>query len=245
MDGMQKWSSWSGTPGFPDKKKITAAKSEKLTPIKIDKVDCFGYFQGSHGRYETFLDECDCVDFKRTKSPCKHIYRLAMELRLLGEDFKSDKSKIVIPKASDGYSLEKCIEIANALPEQSQQILYQHLGDIKQGIYQTAFISDDALKVLLDAKILYPADNIKLCLLSIGRNELNSRIDKFGVKYKKNMKNESLVDFCLGTFSEAQLCDVCNDRIAVALEDMFTTNRMGLYAHLHDKFAADEENFWM
>ena len=74
MDGMQKWSSWSGAPGFPDKKKNTAAKSEKLTPIKIDKVDCFGYFQGSHGRYETFLDECDFRKSQTETIPLANLY---------------------------------------------------------------------------------------------------------------------------------------------------------------------------
>ncbi len=33
-------------------KRIKSSLSAKLTPIKIDVEDCYGYFQGSHGRRE-------------------------------------------------------------------------------------------------------------------------------------------------------------------------------------------------
>lgn len=54
-------------------KRIKSAQSAKLTPIRIDTEDMYGYFQGSSGRYETFLDYCSCGDFIRSKLPCKHI----------------------------------------------------------------------------------------------------------------------------------------------------------------------------
>ena len=38
-------------------------------------------FQGSSGdQYAVSLADCDCADFARRQLPCKHIYRLALEL---------------------------------------------------------------------------------------------------------------------------------------------------------------------
>ena len=38
---------------------------------------------GSHGRYETFLDNCPCGDFIQNRVPCKHIYRIALNKGLI------------------------------------------------------------------------------------------------------------------------------------------------------------------
>ena len=56
---LKKWkSTWDSSIHESDfaAKRIKSAKSAKLTPVKIDPTDCYGYFQGTHGRYETFLD---------------------------------------------------------------------------------------------------------------------------------------------------------------------------------------------
>ena len=41
-------------------KRIQSAKTAKLTPIRINHDDFFGYFRGSSGNYETWLDTCNC-----------------------------------------------------------------------------------------------------------------------------------------------------------------------------------------
>lgn len=80
-------------------KRIKSAKSAKLTPVRINAEDMYGHFQGSHGRYETFLDTCPCGDFHRAHLPCKHIYRLAMELGILGNsDMQTDSLCIATPR---------------------------------------------------------------------------------------------------------------------------------------------------
>ena len=69
---LKKWkSTWDSSIHESDfaAKRIKSAKSAKLTPVKIDPTDCYGYFQGTHGRYETFLDYCPCGDFHRSKLP--------------------------------------------------------------------------------------------------------------------------------------------------------------------------------
>lgn len=75
------------------KKRIQSAKTAKLTPLKIDKEKAAGIFLGSNKEeYTTNLSACTCVDFKRNSKPCKHIYRLAIELGVMNETFSSYKN---------------------------------------------------------------------------------------------------------------------------------------------------------
>ena len=121
---LKKWkSTWDSSIHESDfaAKRIKSAKSAKLTPVKIDPTDCYGYFQGTHGRYETFLDYCPCGDFHRSKLPCKHIYRLAIELGLMNEEVKNDKNAIATPK-NERICLDHVIDIVENLSADAQQI---------------------------------------------------------------------------------------------------------------------------
>lgn len=115
------WSKGTHETEFAQKR-IKSAKSAKLTPIKIDTEDCYGYFQGSRGRYETFLDTCPCGDFIKNKIPCKHIYRLAIELGVLNETAETNSNAIPTPKGEKA-TLDEEIDIVESLSEQAQSIL--------------------------------------------------------------------------------------------------------------------------
>ena len=54
------------------------AMTKECDPIKIE--NSIGEFKGSSGNYNTSLTDCTCTDFKIRRLPCKHIYRLRMEL---------------------------------------------------------------------------------------------------------------------------------------------------------------------
>lgn len=66
----------------PDqKKRQKSALDKKLTPLSVDFTEESAVFKGtSKNRYFTTLMGCNCVDYGMRKKPCKHIYRLAMEL---------------------------------------------------------------------------------------------------------------------------------------------------------------------
>ncbi len=49
----------------------------------------------------TSLTKCNCADFERRKLPCKHIYRLAVELGIIE----------IIKRNPGGYNKEKLAEI--------------------------------------------------------------------------------------------------------------------------------------
>ena len=60
------------------------ALSSKVSPISVDFEKQIGIFDGSGvNPYETTLTSCTCSDFIRRKLPCKHMYRLAIELEVI------------------------------------------------------------------------------------------------------------------------------------------------------------------
>ena len=66
----------------PDQvKRMEKAKGGKMAPLSIDYEGKQAIFAGS-GKvpYETTLDSCTCRDYVVRRLPCKHIYRLRMEL---------------------------------------------------------------------------------------------------------------------------------------------------------------------
>ena len=100
MNKYELWSvSWSPKDHNTDyaKKRIKSAKSAKLTPVKIND-DGTGVFAGSGKKpYNVSLDKCTCIDFARNNKPCKHIYRLAIELGVLDENASVYKTGKALP----------------------------------------------------------------------------------------------------------------------------------------------------
>ena len=91
-------------------------RSHSLKILSLDKINAVAEFQASSSKartYQTTLGRCTCKDFAlgRGEYPCKHILRLAEELKLFknehflsGEkDYTLDKSSVNIiqPKEDD------------------------------------------------------------------------------------------------------------------------------------------------
>lgn len=101
--------SWGNIPDSPDlARRLKSASDAKLTPLEFDRDNKSAVFSGDHGVYETHLDHCTCADFgiqqrKGKNLPCKHILRLAMELRLIDLPFKTDASKVREPVRKTDY----------------------------------------------------------------------------------------------------------------------------------------------
>lgn len=62
-------------------KRLEKAKDPKYTPVSIDYNFKTAVFLGSGKKpYETTLDTCTCKDYFVRRLPCKHIYRLRLEI---------------------------------------------------------------------------------------------------------------------------------------------------------------------
>jgi hypothetical protein len=120
IDVTSEWAEWADCHSAEDqKKRLDSARTAACTPVLVDKENVFAYFQSDRGKYETFLDRCDCTDFKRRKRPCKHMYRLALELGLVEGPFSS--------YLHGGYSWKQAVEIVEAYPENIQREFFEHL----------------------------------------------------------------------------------------------------------------------
>ncbi|WP_410495784.1 SWIM zinc finger family protein [Cellulosilyticum sp. ST5] len=71
------------------KKRFEKACSTDVKPVSIESKENYGIFKGSgKAPYMTTLEDCTCTDFKRRKRPCKHMYRLAVELGVINTNSK-------------------------------------------------------------------------------------------------------------------------------------------------------------
>lgn len=71
-----------------DTKKIQRAKTVNLFSVNAGNClsDCCAECIGSSGvHYHVTLERCDCIDYARNRKPCKHMIRLAMEVKAINE----------------------------------------------------------------------------------------------------------------------------------------------------------------
>lgn len=88
---VQAWPDWDySIHSDTDQERRQVRAASYTSPFVLDKETRTARFISSVSAsqcYNTSLSQCDCLDFQRRHLPCKHIYRLAMELGLI-EIFK-------------------------------------------------------------------------------------------------------------------------------------------------------------
>lgn len=179
-------------------KRIKSAKSAQLTPIKIDKEEMYGYFRGSHGHYETWLDECNCNDFKRYSLPCKHIYRLAIELGILNE--KADTDINLIPHVRlEKVTLSETIDIIEALSEDAQRTLCNIARNTNSANPSVSVDSNnDIEELLLSGLVIRDDDSIKERIKFGVKIEIAQLLCSHNIEFAKAAKRASWKTFvCL------------------------------------------------
>lgn len=225
---------WNDVHNLPDqKKRIASAKTSACTPLSVSQTDAVGSFSGSHGTYETTLESCTCVDFVRRKLPCKHIYRLAIELGLLEGSAASDSSKVKRP-APPGLSLKDAVAIVESVGDDAQRalhdVLYAMFYEKKAeavGVIQSPEISE-----LIEAGILSPCDDLRALLGAYKRNELRDALIAAGVSgFKKNASLDVLVGWICENVPDA--VSIFRDAIAVQLSGNFLKPSRKVYTYLN------------
>lgn len=100
-------------------KRLDKAVKSKINLHRLDIDNCNALYIGSTDEiYETTLEYCTCMDFAMRKLPCKHMYNLAVQLKLIDintnpwktylEDFKQyNKLMAKIKKEISMLSLEQ------------------------------------------------------------------------------------------------------------------------------------------
>lgn len=80
--------SWSpeSHDGLDQLKRICSARKISANKITVDKDTETAVVSGSSSTpYNVTLNHCDCGDFSIRNLPCKHIYRLALDLGYLSD----------------------------------------------------------------------------------------------------------------------------------------------------------------
>lgn len=219
------------------KKELNRQSRQKMTPIKIDTTDLYGYFQGSHGRYETFLDSCPCGDFIRNKLPCKHIYRLAMELGLLNEKAESNTNAIPTPKR-ERVSLDEEIDIVEGLSENAQYTLKDIASSINSANPTYTIWLDSTVEELINSGII--VDTQEEHLINFGKKpEIIELLEKENIPYKKSDKVSVLKQICTDNIPE-KAKEKFGEIISISIPTIYSPQQIHYY--LHRKF--DCESFY-
>lgn len=214
-------------------KRINSAKSAKLTPVKIDRDDMYGYFQGSHGRYETFLDQCPCGDFVRSKLPCKHIYRLAMELGAIDGDYKTDKN--YIPSVTKNrIPLTEMLDNVEKVGSEAQSILYDVVKD------NTPLVNvpdNENTAELLNLGILEIL-NKGIDLSKAKAGDLRNYLKANNIDYKGKNKKNDFIEICIAEGYD-KLKDAFPDCLVVEvkLSEKYSKQKLLWYLSRKDRIA--------
>jgi hypothetical protein len=219
-------------------KRINSASKAVCTPASIDREAETGNFSGSSGEYKTSLSSCTCIDFIRRKKPCKHIYRLAMELNYIDCSFVGDSAQRILPKNSPkSVRFKEAAVIVDSLPTSAQLLLRDILHDIKfDKIIRPSVLKNEDLDCLISSGIVSEDYDARSLLAGYTRNNLNDRIATLGIPFKKNMKLSDLVNWCMDNI-EDEIPNICSDRTTVIISEGFRNSMHKIYnflVRLHD-----------
>lgn len=225
-------------------KRLKSAKSAQLTPIKIEKEEMYGYFRGLHGHYETWLDECNCNDFKRYRLPCKHIYRLAIELGILNE--KADTDIYLIPHVRlEKVSLSETIDIIEALSEDAQRTLCNIARNTNSANPTVSVDSNNEIEeLLLSGLVIRDGYTVKERIKFGVKREIAQLLCSHNIEFAKAAKKSELESICLSIIPEETKKHFGIIRsFNIRIPDCFS--RQNIHYYLHRKYdfsdCVDEE----
>ncbi len=208
-------------------KRIKSAQSAKLTPLKFEPENSCAFFQGGHGQYTTFLDSCTCMDFQRSKKPCKHIYRLAIELGLMDIDAKSDKNAIVTPKAKR-ISLDETIDLVESFSENAQRELLTIAANIRSTPPSYPVVLIPPITELINSGIIIDTQERGI---NFGkRKEISALLDKENIQYKRNLSTEKFKEICIQQIPE-QAKELFGETFYVTISPKFSPTKIHYYLH--------------
>lgn len=217
------------------KKRLESAKSSKTTPDSIDKEHQSGMFAGSGAApYATTLDSCTCGDFFRRQLPCKHMYRLAIELGLLDEAAEKGINKNTLERQQ--FTLEEAVAELENLTEAAQR----KLGEIIQWSNadngaEFPVLWDEAYESLSGCPLLVEVSNPKTAIKLFKRNQIISILDEHKISgFKRNMSVDNLRTWCVETIEKP--LSVFPKVMVFVISERFQKVRRSVLMYLRRKF---------
>ena len=231
------WNKWSDCHNAPDQqKRIASAKKSACTPVSLEQPSCTGTFKGSSGTHTTALDHCSCVDFNRRHLPCKHMYRLAMELEFFQSDFASDKSAIIEPTGKR-EKISETVKVIETLTDDQQLLLLETIRSVNTNNPTTCCKSTPDLDALIDARLIEPVSDIVQCLSKYKKTDLITLANSLGLNPEKKLLKADLIDYlATNARSELEACTLAYTSVRPCSQIKYGKVRM----YLHRKFDTDD-----
>lgn len=180
---------------------ISRAQLAETSPLpgSVDPINKTAKFYGEK-LYEVSLEHCPCGGF-HGKAPCKHIYRLAMELGIIDLPYKTGISKGEFRETQISFE-DALIEIQK-LPENIQQEIRPMLSREKNSRHTPYLILDQEIIdgfrscPLLEEHDEYTANSMMLSYLK--RATLNQIAEVSGVENppKKTASSKTIAQWLL------------------------------------------------
>lgn len=240
--GFDDWKTWDNLHDNDEQiKRLNSAKKAECTPLSINHSDFTGVFSGSSSKYQTSLTSCTCKDFSIKRKPCKHMYRLAIELGLINTDVKSDLSKVKKTSTIKPWTLEQAVEIIKTL-KPDLQIKLKEI--IMPALFKKQYIVSvrkfDGLSVIFDTNLIKEVNHPKIAIYILKRNELIKILDNNNISgFKRNSKKEDLIQWVCDNVDNLE--DIISPYATCAeISEEFKKAARKAYTYLIHKYDTEE-----
>lgn len=177
----------------PDQiKRAASAKKKDTTPASVDTETRSAVFPGSgKNPYVTTMHDCTCGDFFRRHLPCKHMYRLAMELGEMQGSFTSGLNKNL------SLSLQEAVAIIENYSEDQQQFVKKILPQIISGKEPVAeYISEDMQIVLSCPLFVFTPCSMQEVLNDYRKVDIEEMLSEKNKLPVKKLLKADLIAYC-------------------------------------------------
>lgn len=214
------------------------APGADLTPLPgtVDKENGSATFAGRHGNYTATLAGCPCGS---NPKPCKHMYRLAMELGIMSGALSSNPTEAenrYDANESDQVSLRDAVSALENLDDPSQLFLKKILpliGNIEIPFVRER-IPDAALCVLSFPYLSFspvPASDI---MDGMRKKDITAILDRLNIHPDGNLKKADLIPWCIQNVP--LLADELPKEFVIVCLPCFRKSVNKVYTYLRRKF---------
>ena len=186
----------------PDQiKRMASARKKDTSPSSVDKETKSAIFPGSgKNPYTTSLNECTCGDFLRRHLPCKHIYRLAMELGIMDGRFNSGLNKNL------ALSLQESVAIIENFTDEQEQFIKRLLPQLIAGKNPVEEYISGALEPVLSCPLLvFAPSSLKSILNDYRKTDIEAMLSQIQRLPDKKLLKGDLITYCCDKIPELRL----------------------------------------
>lgn len=240
---MNLWSKWNDCHDYPlQVDRQDRAREAILTPLSISGQRA--QFQGEEDQYRTTLLICSCPDFKKRHKPCKHMYRLAMELDLFPRgNMQTDANAIRIPASQHSKITADLIALIDSYPTEQQ-------SDLKMLLYTLVSHKEPALTpvfplvaTLADTGCFQTERDFLFLFDHYPKRKLAQKIDALGIDFPTNLKTQTAKREHVREHITEYGEQLFPDEVKLTIPERYSSIANTIYRHLlhtSDQAAADE-----